>query len=148
MSNLGHDLAMAMIDHIEQGRLDDDLSLVAHAIKMRQTATGSLPTTPLFGNSTVPKNGSPGDRIMPGDTIKITGRLRPNYLLGHTHKFITGDPVLVPQICVFNDAYGALRQSIEMGLLDALRRRKIRTRDDLSRILLDLGFRDVSDNKM
>lgn len=55
-------------------------------------------------------------------------------------------PTMTPQLRVFDDAYGALREATDAGLLDALARATIRTPDDLTRILLGLGFRDRSHN--
>jgi hypothetical protein len=54
------------------------------------------------------------------------------------------DETLTPQLRVFDDAYGALREATDAGLLDALERATIRTPDDLTRILVGLGFRDLS----
>jgi hypothetical protein len=51
---------------------------------------------------------------------------------------------LTPQLRVFDDAYGALREATEAGLLDALESATIRTPDDLTAILVGLGFRDRS----
>jgi hypothetical protein len=51
---------------------------------------------------------------------------------------------LSPQLRVFDDGYGALREATEAGLLDALERATICTPDDLTAVLVGLGFRDRS----
>lgn len=51
---------------------------------------------------------------------------------------------LVAQLCVFTDAHGALLELIELGLLDRLRSAELRSGDDLSRLLLELGLDDHS----
>lgn len=56
--------------------------------------------------------------------------------------------LLTPQLRVFDDAYGALQEAIDAGLLDALETAVIKTRDDLTRLLIGLGFRDLSDKPL
>jgi hypothetical protein len=55
-----------------------------------------------------------------------------------------GSRPLAPRLNVFNDAYGALQDAIRAGLLAALEQEEIRSRDDLTAILVGLGFRDDS----
>jgi hypothetical protein len=53
---------------------------------------------------------------------------------------------LSPQIQAFDDSFGALRECIALGLLDALESATIYTAADLTGILTDLGLRDRSHN--
>lgn len=52
---------------------------------------------------------------------------------------------LSPQICVFHDAYPALREAIEAGLLEVLAK-PMRSADELTDRLLAIGLRDNSDS--
>ena len=54
-----------------------------------------------------------------------------------------GRPALHPHLEVFGDSIGSLRAAIAAGLLEQLG--AVNTRDDFSRRLIDLGFRDRSD---
>ena len=84
------DLTIAIIEHIEQGRCDDSLGLVAHAVSQRQKATGQIPQgtpqgqPPAQALPVLSRQIDPDAEIQRGDTIKVTGRLSPNYLMGHT----------------------------------------------------------------
>ena len=82
------DLTIAIIEHIEQGRCDDSLGLVAHAVTQRQKATGQIPQgfSQALAQALPVLSGQidPDAEIQRGDTIKVTGRLSPNYLMGHT----------------------------------------------------------------
>ena len=114
------ELGKAVVEQIELGRVDDDLSDIAFSIAMRaqknggqnvtndfitrqiamgsydgnlakiqiavterllftgQTGIGIPPAQALSGQT------DPDATIARGDTIKVTGVLKPNYLMGHT----------------------------------------------------------------
>lgn len=55
---------------------------------------------------------------------------------------------LAVQLCVFDDAHGALREFIKLGGLEAIKKHPPYTRDDLSRLLIGLGIRDGSNNPL
>jgi hypothetical protein len=87
--------------------------------------------------------------VWPGGSFSITLRR-----FSEADPYGTRDPAktlaetLTPRVEVFNDGFGALRAFDRLGGLRALERAKIRTRDDLSQILLDLGVRDDCDDPL
>lgn len=79
------DMTVDCIEAIEEGDCDSGLDMIEKALNERRIVLGVIgkPEPPLFGNSTVPKNPSPGDEIRPGDQVKVTSHsLRPKYLFG------------------------------------------------------------------
>ena len=117
------ELGKAVVEQIELGRVDDDLSDIAFSIAMRaqknggqnvandiivrQIAEGShdgnlakiqiavterllftgqtgIGTPPTHTLPATPTSIDPDATIVRGDTVKVTGRLSPNYLMGHT----------------------------------------------------------------
>ena len=48
------------------------------------------------------------------------------------------------QLCIFNDAFAALAEITQKGVLSALETTTLHTRDDLTRLLLACGLVDVS----
>jgi hypothetical protein len=59
------------------------------------------------------------------------------------HRF-HDETTLSAQVRAFDDSFAALRECIDLGLLDALESVAIYTPDDLTGILTDLGLRDRS----
>jgi hypothetical protein len=55
---------------------------------------------------------------------------------------------LYPRLKAFGDGVGALRRAIDAGLLDALERGPVETRDRFAHRLLHLGFVDLSDRPL
>lgn len=55
---------------------------------------------------------------------------------------------LYPRLKAFGDGIGALRRAIDAGLLDALERGPVETRDEFAHRLLRLGFVDLSDRPL
>jgi len=55
---------------------------------------------------------------------------------------------LYPRLKAFGDGIGALRRAIDAGLLAALERGPVETRDEFAHRLLRLGFVDLSDRPL
>ena len=85
------DLVTAILDQIIEGRVDNNLNAIILAAQDRQKAlTGA--TDPGLTSLPLPSGSPIESPIRRGDTIKVTGKLRPNYLLGHTFVVVKTNP--------------------------------------------------------
>lgn len=110
----------------------------------------------------VPVRGLHDHEIMVGDYVGDGGVGARGELSLCLHRFSRGatpfwsersDSELSVQVCVFGDAHGTLRELERLGVMRDLdtrnpRRPRLRTADDVSRMLIARGLRDVSDKPM
>lgn len=97
-----------------------------------------------------------GDYVGDGG-VDVRGEMKLSlYSFDHHQRHIVNEqgftvpapPVLSVQINCFIDGFGTLRALERMGVLRKLQRTELHSRDDLSRLLIECGLRDRSDQPM